>query len=230
MNFALIVAGGNGNRMKSETPKQFLLLDDLPILMHSILPFSKAQADLKIVVVLPSSHQDYWMNLCYTYKFPIQHLVVEGGKTRFQSVKNGLDYIFGDPDYREEKSIIGIHDGARPLVSVNLINSLFDSASIHKAVVPVVDCVDSVRIINENGKNSILDRNRVKKIQTPQVFWGSILKNAYEVEESPQFTDDASVVENTRIPIFLTDGDPKNIKITSPLDLYVATTYLKETI
>lgn len=228
MNFALVVAGGLGKRMNTEIPKQFLNLEGLPVLMRSIIPFSKLKENHKIYVVIPEEHQDYWMNLCYKYKFPVQHLLVNGGSSRFQSVKNGLEAIFQDADYNQEESIISIHDGARPLLSIELAQNLVELTKKHHAVIPVLESVDSLRIIDSEGQHKVMNRDLIKRVQTPQVFLGKVLQEAYKVEESPEFTDDATVVENIRIPIFLIDGDPINIKITSPLDFYVATTFLKD--
>ena len=114
---ALIVAGGKGTRMNSDIPKQFLLLNNLPILMHTIKQFSHFEG---IVLVLPQSQFDYWEELCNKYNFTKNYTLVAGGETRFHSVKNGLERI-------DEKSIVAIHDGVRPLISTALINKLVEN-------------------------------------------------------------------------------------------------------
>ncbi len=138
---------------------------------------------------------------------------------RFHSVKNGLGLLKGDP-------LVGIHDAVRPLISVNTIRNIYRFASIHGNAVPAVQIRESVREIQDSGSN-IIDRSRLKLIQTPQVFKYSVLKKAYDTEFLAEFTDDASVVEKSGIKINLVDGDIYNIKITTPEDIEIANSLLK---
>ncbi len=235
INFVVIVAGGSGNRMKNSLPKQFHLLDRLPVLMRTIHAFHRANAKPEIVVVLPSDWITYWTDLCYKFQFHVPHFIAEGGNTRFQSVKMGLDFIStqrlsGESQKLRDDSqipaVIAVHDGARPLVSPALIDDSFEMARSKKAVIPAIESTDSVRF-SENGTNKVLPRNQVFLIQTPQTFHADILFKAYEQEESPTFTDDATVVESIGETITLIEGDKTNLKITTEDDLAFASALLQ---
>lgn len=210
----IIVAGGKGLRIGGELPKQFIPIGGKPILMHTIEAFYNYNKDIHIVLVLPTSHRDYWAELCVEYNFTIPHVITLGGETRFHSVKNGLELV--------TEGIVGVHDGARPFVSVNLIKNCYESAKELGAVIPVVNPIDSLRQITEDGNSHIIDRSRIKAVQTPQIFNVNILKKAYETDFSPQFTDDASVVESSGVKVHLIDGEITNIKVTTPFDLQIA--------
>ena len=208
---AIIVAGGKGVRMKSEIPKQFLLLNELPILIHTLKQFSHFE---EIVLVLPHSQFEFWKELCKTYNFTQQHTLVEGGKTRFHSVKNGLEKVDGN-------SIVAIHDGVRPLISETLINNLINKTKNGIGVIPIIPVKDSIRKLE--GENSIhIDRNILFKVQTPQCFLSSDIKEAYTQEFSETFTDDASVFESNSGEITTILGEEKNLKITTEEDLKIA--------
>lgn len=214
----IIVAGGKGERMNSDTPKQFLMVHHQPVLMHTIGLFRRFDADCSIIVVLPGDQLEYWKELCDAYRFGIPHTVVCGGSNRFLSVKNGLGAA---PDV----GLIGIHDGVRPLVSVETIEACFRTAEISKAVIPVTDAVESIRMLTGTGSVAV-DRTQYKLVQTPQVFESSLIKRAYSQEYSPLFTDDASVVEAYGHSVELVYGNPENIKITTPGDLLIAEAFL----
>lgn len=221
--FVIIVAGGSGLRMGTEIPKQFLPISGKPILLRTIDAFRNAVDGIKIIVCLPATHFDYWHKCCNEYRFNTDNItIVEGGKTRFHSVLNGLSTIQEDGD-----ALVGVHDGVRPFATAEMINRLYDAAAKDKAVVPVVDSVDSVRILSENGENSQIDRRMVKLVQTPQVFDLQLLKKAYGVGFIETFTDDASVVEYSGHKISLVEGCRENIKITTPMDLAIAEYMLK---
>lgn len=216
--FVIIVAGGSGLRMGTEIPKQFLPISGKPILLCTIDAFRNAVDGIKIIVCLPATHFDYWHKCCNEYGFNTDDItIVEGGKTRFHSVLNGLNTIQEDGD-----ALVGVHDGVRPFATAEMINRLYDAAAKEEAVVPVVDSVDSVRILSENGENSQIDRRMVKLVQTPQVFDLKLLKKAYGVGFIETFTDDASVVEYSGHKISLVEGCRENIKITTPMDLAIA--------
>lgn len=221
--YVIIVAGGVGSRMNNTLPKQFMLLDHRPVLMHTIHRFHMANPHLEIVLVLAEDMMSYWEELCVEYSFSVPHSVTSGGKSRFQSVRNGLDFIKNLD--AESVDLIAVHDGARPLVSTKLIKELFDLALSKRNVVPAVSCTNSIRL-GEQDRSRAVDRKIVWQIQTPQVFDASVLYHAYEQAESPLFTDDASVVEKMGNTIFLHEGDYLNIKITNPEDLDIAHVYL----
>ena len=208
---ALLVAGGKGERMNADIPKQFLLLNGTPILMHTLKQFSHFK---EIVLVLPSSQFKYWQELCNTYNFRQKHTLVAGGITRFHSVKNGLDII-------AENTIVAIHDGVRPLISTTLIDSLVAETKSGIGVIPIVPVKDSIRKVE--GENSThIDRNNLFKVQTPQCFLSADIQKAYTQEFSENFTDDASVFESNEGDIKTILGEEKNLKITTEEDLKIA--------
>lgn len=210
----LIVAGGSGVRMKSEIPKQFLLIHNQPVLMHCINRFYEFDNNPEIRVVLPQLQIDSWKTLCKKYNFTLPHTIYPGGDTRFQSVKNGLVNI---PD----KTLVAIHDGVRPLVSHGTLERCFNEAEKNGAVVPVIGLNDSIRKMS--GEYSTAeDRFLYRLVQTPQVFTSEILRKAYASEYKEMFTDDASVVEAAGFKVFLARGNSENIKITSPNDIFLA--------
>ena len=211
---ALIVAGGKGNRMKSLVPKQFLVVNGLPILMHTIRRFKEFNAEMEILVVLPSVEIQNWKDLCLEYDFAIDHKIVEGGAERFYSVKNGLDQLNGE-------GIVLIHDGVRPLVSLETIKRCVDQAMVGGNAIPVLPLVESIRKVAEN-ENKMADRSEFVSIQTPQTFQISLIKEAYNQGFKEFFTDDASVLESIGNTINLVDGNRENIKITHEIDLKIA--------
>jgi len=208
---ALIVAGGKGERMNTDIPKQFLVLNDLPILMHSLNAFSHLD---KIILVLPRAQIENWEELCKQYNFILKHTVVAGGINRFGSVKNGLAKI-------DEGSIVAIHDGVRPLVSKNLINKLIGATKKGNGIIPIVAVKDSIRKV-EGYKSKAVSRSNLYKVQTPQCFFASTLKDAYKQNFSLFFTDDASVLESNGGKIITIIGEEKNLKITTEEDLMLA--------
>ena len=208
---ALIVAGGKGERMNTDMPKQFLVLNDLPILMHSLNAFSHLD---KIILVLPQAQIENWEELCKQYNFILKHTVVAGGINRFGSVKNGLAKI-------DEGSIVAIHDGVRPLVSKNLIDKLIGATKKGNGIIPIVAVKDSIRKV-EGYKSKAVSRSNLYKVQTPQCFFASTLKDAYKQNFSLFFTDDASVLESNGGKIITIIGEERNLKITTKEDLVLA--------
>ena len=209
----LIVAGGKGLRMGSDLPKQFLPIGGKPVLMHTIEAFHHFDRTMKIILVLPQEQQTYWQELCAKHSFVIEHTVVDGGETRFHSVKNGLACV--------NSGLVGVHDGVRPFVSPEVIKRCYELAAIKKAVIPVIDVVETVRHITETGSETV-SRNDYKLVQTPQVFDAELLKQDYAQEYTPFFTDDASVVEAMGVSVCLAEGNRENIKITTPFDLKIS--------
>lgn len=216
--YAIIVAGGSGTRMGGDTPKQFLLLQGIPILMHTINCFYNYDNSIEIIVALPNAEVEHWHLLCAEHKFTIPHNIVNGGFTRFHSVKNALTLV-------TKESLVAIHDGVRPLVHHNTIERCFAQAQQTGAAIPVIECFESVRQI-VGDKSIAVDRNNYRLVQTPQVFKSDILLAAYNQPYLTQFTDDASVVEHNGNTISLVEGNRENIKITTPVDLQIAETLL----
>ena len=218
--YVVIVAGGKGRRMSTDIPKQFLLLDGLPVLMHTINAFDNYDPMMAIIVVLPKNQKDYWQELCEKYRFYREHTVISGGETRFHSVRNALSLI-------PEGTFVAIHDGVRPLVSKELISELFEAAIISKVVCPAIPVTDSIR--KKTGVSTKkVDRNQYLLMQTPQVFFSNYIKDAYKQDYTPIFTDDLSVLEENRNyrPLLL-EGSRENIKITTPIDLIIAEAILR---
>lgn len=214
IRYCIIVAGGSGIRMGSELPKQFIELNGKPVLMHTIEKFYLFDSDIRLVVTLPQDQQNLWKQLCSKHNFSIQHKIVNGGITRFHSVKNALNEV-GDA------GIVAVHDGVRPLVSNDTIKCCFDTAIVCGTAIPVVPLNDSVREV-VGDKSKTIDRCNLRLVQTPQVFYADILHRAYRLAYRPEFTDDASVVEHSGIPVTLVDGNVENIKLTYPSDITVA--------
>lgn len=221
--YAVLVAGGSGSRMGSEVPKQFLPLAGKPILLHTIEQFLKID-EIQIILVLPEKDIAYW-NEITTKQSPdsefLQSIkIVVGGKSRFQSVKNGLAYVEAD-------SLVAVHDGVRPLIDTEIIEKSFGVANESGNAVTSVQLKDSIREIGEHQQNKAVERTKFRLMQTPQTFQSSIIKKAFEVEEQSFFTDCASVLEFAGYAINLIDGSYENIKITTPEDLIVAEALLK---
>ncbi|KAA6308218.1 hypothetical protein EZS27_040103, partial [termite gut metagenome] len=216
--YALIVAGGKGLRMGSKLPKQFLPIGKKVVLMYTIEAFYTYDPDINIVLVLPEEQRSLWEQLCNDSCFKIPHRVVTGGETRYQSVKKGLEWIEG-------AGLVGVHDGVRPLVSLEVIARCYQAAETKKAVIPVIEIAETIRRLHNEGSETV-NRNDYKLVQTPQVFDIELLKHAYMQPFVSCFTDDASVVEAMGIPVYLTEGSRENIKITTPFDLKIAETFL----
>jgi 2-C-methyl-D-erythritol 4-phosphate cytidylyltransferase len=210
----IIVAGGTGTRMKSTVPKQFMLLKNRPILMHTIERFYQYDPEIEIRLVLPSSEFASWEELSKEYSFTLKHTLFAGGEHRFHSVKNGLKDI-------SNPALIAIHDGVRPLVNIKTISDCFDLAEKSGVAIPVLEIKESIRQITSDGSECV-PRQFFKSVQTPQVFQSEILLKAYNTQYKESFTDDASVVESSGYKVYLTDGNEENIKITSRQDLRIA--------
>ena len=218
--YGLIVAGGSGQRMKSEVPKQFLTIADKPVMVHTISAFYAALPDIQLIVVLPEAHIELWGKLQRQY-FPDKNiLIAKGGNERFDSVKSGLQLI---PD---DKGLVAIHDSVRPCIDPIIIRQTFSVASEKGNAIVCVPLKDSIRekIGNETTQNKARDNYLL--VQTPQVFEVGTLKDAYQQCFNKSFTDDASVFEQAGHQIHLVEGRYSNIKITTPEDLAIASYYL----
>lgn len=213
----IIVAGGKGLRMGAEIPKQFLPIGGRPVLMHTIGRFREYDKDLNIIVVLPREQQEYWRRLCAEHSFGISHSIADGGATRFESSRNGLALVPDDAD-----GVVGIHDGVRPFVSVEVIRSCFDTARRTLAAIPVMPLTDTLRFVGDGGAGRNVPRGDYRIVQTPQVFAVSLAKRAFRQPCRDAFTDDASVVESMGCKVAMVGGNRENIKITTPFDLMIA--------
>jgi 2-C-methyl-D-erythritol 4-phosphate cytidylyltransferase len=172
---------------------------------------------IDLIVTLPADQFALWQELCERYAFAVPHRVVAGGETRWHSVKNALNTI-SDTDGID---VIAVHDGVRPMVTTDLIDRIFDAARHDGAAIPVVMVNDSVRQVTGNISHA-LDRSSLRAVQTPQAFDARLLLDAYSQPYQPTFTDDASVVECAGHNVTLVEGDPRNLKITRPMDLALA--------
>ena len=213
MNAVVIVAGGKGTRMGTEVPKQFLCIAGRPILMRTLERFREYDDVMQVVLVLPKEQQAYWEKLCQQYAFSMDYTLADGGAPRFHSVLNGLQKV------SPEATLIAVHDGVRPFVSVEVIDRCFDQAARSGAVVPVVEVVETLRHVEQDGTSHTVPRSEYVRVQTPQVFEAQLLRRAYTQPFSEQFTDDASVVESLGHAVTLVAGNVENIKITTPNDL-----------
>ncbi|NIJ55900.1 2-C-methyl-D-erythritol 4-phosphate cytidylyltransferase [Dyadobacter arcticus] len=218
--YAIIVAGGSGSRMKSDIPKQFLPIHGLPVLMHTIKAFRRYSDQLIILVVLPENQIDLWQELCEKHHFHETYGLVKGGETRFQSVSNGLMKI------KDADALVAVHDGVRPVIFKEIIADSFKVAARSGSAVVSVPLKDSIRLIIKD-KNKAVDRSQFRLIQTPQTFRLSWMQDAFTTSYQETFTDCASVLEAKGYPIFLIEGSYENIKITTPEDLLWAEVYLK---
>jgi 2-C-methyl-D-erythritol 4-phosphate cytidylyltransferase len=212
--YAIIVAGGSGQRMGTEIPKQFLLLKGKPLLQHTIQSFLLAYDDMNIILVLPGAYLERGREIIEKMSAQERVQITTGGETRFQSVKNGLLHI-------THPSIVFVHDGVRCIVSQKLIRNCFEQAVAKGNAIPAVAATDSIRI-EEGTEHRIIDRNKVWIIQTPQTFRSEVLAEAFKADDNAAFTDEATVVEAAGNKVYLIEGDYNNLKITRPIDLCIA--------
>lgn len=210
----IIVAGGKGQRMGGELPKQFMPVGQIPILVHTLQAFYDAVPGAQLIVVMHAEYLQFWKEMAAQFNAP-EHELIAGGEERFFSVQHGLSLLKNHIEY------VGVHDAVRPFVSKQVILSCFAGAKEHRAVVPVIDEIDSIRELTSEGNRSV-NRAAFKRVQTPQCFERILLQHAYQQEFSKLFTDDASVVESNGHSVFLVEGNKENIKITTPFDLAIA--------
>ncbi|MBP7409818.1 MAG: 2-C-methyl-D-erythritol 4-phosphate cytidylyltransferase [Flavobacteriales bacterium] len=214
---AIIVAGGSGKRMGGPIPKQFLLLKGKPLLCWTIEAFHRYDPAMPIIVVLPEQQIPIWKALCIGHHFHVPHETVAGGEERFHSVRNGLAHVKHD-------GLVAVHDGVRPLVSVELIDRCFTAADMHGAAIPVVPIHSSVREL-EGDKSYPVDRSTLRLVQTPQCFRTELLRRGFELTYDDAFTDEASLMERLDVEVHLVEGDERNIKVTTVMDMRVVETW-----
>ncbi len=213
---AIIVAGGKGTRMGTPIPKQYLEIGGKPILMHTLEVFFDYDPNLTLVLVLPEVDFPFWKELCEKFSFNIPHEMVPGGKSRFQSVKHGLDHL----DW--EEGLVAIHDGVRPFVSREVIAAGFEEALRSGSAIAVVPLKDSIRKLTDDDRSFYQEREYFRLVQTPQTFNLNRIKKAFDVTELHHFTDDATVFEHQGWQVSLIAGNQENIKITTPEDMEYA--------
>nr|WP_294796193.1 2-C-methyl-D-erythritol 4-phosphate cytidylyltransferase [uncultured Mucilaginibacter sp.] len=218
--YAIIVAGGSGKRMGSTVPKQFLSVNGLPVLMHTLLAFYNSASKPEVILALNATFHDYWRQLCNAHNFDVPHTLVVGGETRFHTVKAAFETI------TDIESLVAVHDAVRPLILSSLIDAAYLQAADKGNAIVAVKSRDSVRQIKRDTSSS-LKRDEIFLVQTPQTFQYAQLKTAYLQAYENTFTDDASVVESAGFNIHLIEGDHQNIKITFPEDIAIAELLLK---
>ena len=229
--YVVMMAAGSGTRMGAQMPKQFLELDGKAILRKTIETFLEACPDISVITVLPGQYVDYWRDYCYRNNFICPQILVKGGITRFHSVRNALKKV---PD----GSVVAVHDGVRPLLTEDMIRNMFDRAEDCPALIPVVPCVDTMKVLQkkvwDDGSETLsaipgqsVDRSVLYGAQTPQIFHSELLKAAYDQAYDTAFTDDASVVERYGKSLSYVMGERLNIKITTGEDLVIAEAVMK---
>lgn len=217
METVIITAGGIGKRMEADLPKQFLCVAGKPILMRTIQRFYDYNPSIQILLTLPKEWVSFWMELQKTHQFTVAHQIVEGGLERFHSIQNALEFAQG--------SVVGVHDGVRPLVSISTIKACFSEAKSKGAAIPFLEMNESIRMLGLGDSKSVLRKDFIR-VQTPQCFEKSLLVKGYQQEFHAGITDDASLVEQLGVQIQLVQGNEENIKITTPNDLKIAELFI----
>ena len=228
--YVIVTAGGVGRRMGGNMAKQFLELEGKPVLLRTIEMLRNALPTVNIILTLPQEYKEYWRNYCFENNLWFRHTVVSGGITRFHSVKNALEHV-------PQGAVVAVHDGVRPFVPKEMLHTLlnYDFAKENVAgVIPVMPSIESMRMwtYGQDGMpdgSKTVNRDEYMFVQTPQVFDSTILKESYKKPYSPEFTDDASVVESCGYKVATAPGSRFNIKLTTPEDLVMARIFLSLT-
>ncbi|MBL4861707.1 MAG: 2-C-methyl-D-erythritol 4-phosphate cytidylyltransferase [Crocinitomicaceae bacterium] len=214
----IITAGGNGKRMGSTLPKQFMLINERPILMYTIEQFYHFDPKAQIILTLPEEWKIHWEKLIQEHDFRIPHRIVSGGERRYDSIKNALGHCYGD--------YIMVHDGVRPLVNHETLKACIIEVKFKDAVIPIIPINESIRRMEDRTTKAV-NREDYVIVQTPQCFKRDVLLNAYDQPYHDGITDDATLVEESGVPIHCVQGNPENIKITTRADLSYAEQLLK---
>ena len=220
------MAAGHGTRMGSKLPKQFMSLGGKAILQRTIMKFADACPGIRIITVLPpdGEYEKWLKDYCIRVNFSCPQIIVRGGITRFHSVKAALAKV---PD----GAIVAIHDGVRPMLTREMIRTMFGSIDTDPdchAWIPVLPSIDTLnKLTRDSGGNLVssgegVDRSEIFGAQTPQIFRSEEIKAAYSQPYDTLFTDDASVAEKYKIPLTFCEGERLNFKITSPEDMVLA--------
>ncbi len=216
----VIVAGGTGRRMESEIPKQYLDLHGKPVILHTLEKFFHFDPDMKVVLVLATDHRKFWNGIPLSYEYSSRIEIAPGGESRYDSVKSGLRLM-------DDNLVVGIHDAVRPLVSLKTLERCYESAAERGSGIPVIKMEESVRLVKEQGHSVRMDRLKLRRVQTPQVFKSEMIKEAYRQPCEAAFTDDAAVYESLFETVSLVKGNRENIKITTPTDLQLASILIR---
>jgi 2-C-methyl-D-erythritol 4-phosphate cytidylyltransferase len=225
MNIAIIAAAGTGSRMASDRPKQFLQLAGTPIIFHTLKPFELCDSIQEVIVVLPAEESAAF--LAQAGKSGLRKLtrVVPGGATRADSVKRGLMAIRS-----ATAEIVAVHDGVRPFVTVEEIEETVEAARRDGAAILATRITDTIKLVEGEAVVQTLDRTNLRQALTPQCFRYELLRQAYDNADvnDPALTDESALVERLGHRVAVVEGSPRNIKITTPRDLLIAETFLKE--
>jgi len=225
MNTAIIAAAGMGSRMASDRPKQFLQLAGTPIIFHTLAPFEQCDSIQEVIVVLPAEEAANFLTLAGKHGLRKLSRVVPGGTTRADSVKRGLLAIRA-----ATAGVVAVHDGVRPFVTVEEIENVVNAAEADGAAILVAPVTDTIKQVTDNSVVNTLDRTGLRRALTPQCFRYDLLRKAYEQADvnDPSLTDESALVEKIGVPVTTIEGNSRNIKITTPQDLLIAETFLKE--
>ena len=220
MNVAIVVAGGKGTRFGGKRPKQFLELNAIPIIVHTLRQFERSEQIGTAVVVLPPEEMAAFQSLQNKFELKKVSRVVAGGETRAQSVQKGLAAIEG-------ADVVAVHDGVRPLVTPAEIDEVVIAAAANGAAILVAGVGDTIKEIENNRIVGTVPRDRLRRALTPQCFRFDVLKRAYEdlaeIEASGiEVTDDSFLVERLGVEVVAISGSARNIKITNEEDLAIA--------
>ena len=224
MNTAIIAAAGTGTRMASDRPKQFLLLAGTPIIFHTLKPFEQCDRIQEVIVVLPAEESAAFLALAGKQGLRKLSRVVPGGKTRADSVKRGLSTIRS-----ASAGIVAVHDGVRPFVTVDEIDSVVAAAEADGAAILVAPATDTIKQVSGGSVVKTLDRQELRRALTPQCFRYELLRKAYEHADvdDPALTDESALVERIGARVTTVEGSSRNIKITTQQDLLIAEAFLK---
>ena len=219
MNIAIIAAAGAGTRMASDRPKQFLLLAGTPVIIHTLRVFEQCESIDEVILVLPAAESAGFVSLAGKHGLRKVARVVPGGVTRADSVKCGLLAIRA-----ATAEIVAVHDGVRPFVTTEEIDTTVAAAQTDGAAILVAPVTDTIKQVNDWRVVQTLDRGCLRRALTPQCFRYELLREAYKDADvnDPSLTDESALVEQLGHRITVIDGSPRNIKITTAEDLAIA--------
>ncbi len=224
MNTAIIAAAGTGSRMASDRAKQFLHLAGIPIIFHTLAPFEQCESIQEVIVVLPAEETAAFLTLAGKRSLRKLSRVVPGGTTRADSVKRGLNAIRS-----ASAGIVAVHDGVRPFVTAEEIDSVVAAAESDGAAILVAPVTDTIKQVSGESVVKTLERQELRRALTPQCFRYDLLRKAYERADvnDPTLTDESALVERIGARVTTIEGSSRNIKITTPQDLLTAEAFLK---
>ena len=219
---AVIAAAGSSQRMDGEN-KLLLPLDGKPVLAYTLQAIDRSPSIREIIIAAREEDMVRFAELCKTWGVEKPVKIVLGGKTREESVLRAAAEVNEDAD------LIAVQDGARPFITPELVERVIEAARVNFAAAPAIPVKDTVKVAVDNVVRETPDRSTLFAVQTPQVFDAQLLRAALQsaVDAGVKLTDDCSAVERIGKEIYLTEGDEQNIKITTPLDLFLAEAILK---